>query len=212
MLHEMKKIKRARTTLYAFFLLTLIISFNSDARVAEVPGNRFFSCVNKVPVVVALFFRNTNRAAYDQYRLLKKRMEAVSNNETYKYARVLFIGCNLCSDASLARNPDLAITTTPVVMLFKNGIPVGSVRAPVTLTGCFTEVQLSRFINAHIGDTIKSIAQQQQEYEKELVKSGLAYGYYGYGLRPYYCWPHYGYGYGYGGYGFGFGYCGPWHW
>lgn len=197
-----------------FALLALIVSSSSCARLARIPGDRFFACINRPPIAVVLFYCNTNRSTNDTFRFLHKRMEAVSNNKTYQYAQLFFGTCNLATDQCLAKHPDLGLMNMqkPVVMLFQRGQPLGPARNPITLAGCFTEGDLARFIDNNLGETINQIGKQKSEYEKELLASGCGYGY-GCGLRPVYCWPggYYG-GCGFG-YRFGWGYgCGPWTW
>lgn len=183
---------RLHLRLLSAFALALII-IPLEGRVFEINSrSRLFSRINQAYLAVVQFYCcSKDKCQKEEYKELKNRVQAVSQNGRYFQADLDFIMMNCCSAPELAR--EFNFFKFPTLMLFANGMPVPG----AVLRGFPHEYDINTLIENYLGRDIDALLHQKQknqERKEELqIATWAAWG-------PY--WAN--------GCGFGYGYCRPW--
>ncbi|MBN1549565.1 hypothetical protein JW872_02790 [Candidatus Babeliales bacterium] len=194
----------------------LIFSRAICADVLSVTNKRSLEAVlDKNELAVVLFYEQDreirkDKATNDQIEAMEKSFESAARSEKY----VRFIRVNLAKDKLDDLRQEYRIGTTPIVMLFRRGLPYeekggqeeestfwgmkrGDVKSPVVLTGFRNRSEIVEFIRDSFNEYIDEIKQQKREEAAERRARSAYYGPY---LGVSWGTPYYWYPYGYYGY------------
>jgi hypothetical protein len=184
-----------------FFCSLFVVSTN--ARTLELNSrSRLAARINQSYLAAVQFYGCQTNCSNDcqkqDYKIMKSRFNAVSQNSRFRQAGIDFIIMNCSSDFSVAQ--DFGFSSLPAVMLFVNGMPVPG----ASLYGFVNEFDVNALIENSLGNEIDNVLyQKQQDYEQkqEMQLAAWAawapYWYGGYG-----CYRPCGFGM-YGGFGRG---------
>ncbi len=176
-----------------FFALVLFVGIGLvHGRVFEMNSrSRLFSRINQAYLAVVQFYcYSKDRCCKEDYKELRNRVQAVSQNGRYFQAELDFIMMNCSSTPELAR--EFGFSQFPTLMLFENGMPIQG----AVLSGFPHEYDINNLIENYLGQDIDAILHDKRKERKEKEAAQLA-GWAAWG--PY--WANgcgFGYGLGYG--------------
>jgi len=169
---------------------------------------QFEKVTNKFRYAVVMFYYNHSQMHEDEQLQgdideLKRMFRAVSREQRYENADVVFLRINLAWEGAgkISNAFDITNATIPSFLLIKNGDAVRvSFNKPIMLIGYVDRDQLIAFIDKHWHDELIDEAERVEDEKERRREEQRTYWYY----DP---WPYY-YGWGWPWYGRRWG----WYW
>lgn len=193
--------KLLRKSIVIANILFIIPSF-IEARVIEINSrNRLFARINESFISVVQFYcydrKNKNCCHINDYKDIKSRFNAVSQNNRYRRAEIDFILMNCNGEPCIAQ--EFGFSTMPALMIFVNGMPEPGARINGFVHECDINALIERYLSNDINDIIDQKIEDKERAQEAQIAAWTAWG------------PYWNCGYGYGCYRpYGFGFYGNW--